>query len=394
MKPAPRNGSLSVCVEVGSPIHRAVFCVVGAIVCLRRARRPAYPFLLSWAGAMLLPSIVSGVAPTFGRSIGSTLPLAIVVATGIEATWTATVERWPRRRTLATAIAVGALAFSAGITARDYFTVWAQTPDLPRIFHQDMATVGHYIGALPADAVVYITPSQKYYATLLVAMQQPKQRGEPVEGRQHSRMQDFYGPAGLLPAGDPAHEMVVLILEGDETTGSMLEATFPEGWWDVQNATFAAYRVPPGPDRVRPAHVLEADFADRIRLIGFDIQPPELHPGDTLTVKLTWQALEPMDRRYTAFVHLLGSRNPALGSPLWAQDDHEPGQATYSTDRWFQDEVTVDTFHLWIPADAPPGEYTLSTGFYELQTMERLPRSDAPGDTATLTTVVLTEQAP
>ena len=101
-----------------------------------------------------------------------------------------------------------------------------------------------------------------------------------------------------------------------------------------------------------------------------------------------------MDRRYTAFVHLLGPLNPALGSPLWAQDDHEPGQATYSTDRWFPGEVIVDTFHLQIPADAPPGEYTLSTGFYDLETMARLPRSDATGDTVTMARIPLVEQSP
>jgi len=101
-----------------------------------------------------------------------------------------------------------------------------------------------------------------------------------------------------------------------------------------------------------------------------------------------------MDRRYTAFVHLLGPHNSTLDSPLWAQDDHEPGQTTYSTDRWFPGEVVIDTFHLHIPADALPGEYALSTGFYELETMDRLSRSDVAGDTATLITIRLLEQTP
>jgi hypothetical protein len=119
-----------------------------------------------------------------------------------------------------------------------------------------------------------------------------------------------------------------------------------------------------------------------------------VHPGDTLSVRLTWRALASMDRHYTAFVHLLGPENPALDSPLWAQDDHEPGHATYSTDRWFPGEVIIDTFDLHVPGDAPPGAYTLSTGFYDLETLERLPRSDVAGDTATMTTLTLVEQAP
>jgi len=104
-------------------------------------------------------------------------------------------------------------------------------------------------------------------------------------------------------------------------------------------------------------------------------------------MQLTWQALKLMDRRYTAFVHLLGPHNSTLDSPIWAQDDHEPGQATYSTDRWFPGEVVIDTFHLHIPTDTPPGEYTLSTGFYELETMERLPLVDLESDRLLLTQV-------
>jgi 4-amino-4-deoxy-L-arabinose transferase-like glycosyltransferase len=392
---------------------QAMFFVIGVIVCLRQARRLACPFLMLWAIAMHLPSVVSGIAPTFGRSIGGMLPVAIIVAIGMEATWATAVAQcpighWPRVRSWATLALAGTLVFSVGLTARDYFTAWARLPDLPRILHEEMATVGRYIGGLPDTAIVYITPTQKYYATLLVAMQCPERlncvklvdplaegaRPELAEGEKRDRPIDFYGPAGLMPAGDPGRETVYLVLGGDETTADLLEAAFPDGQWDIQNATFAAYRVPPGMDRVHPQNTVHADFAGLTRLIGFDLSSTNLHPGDTLSVRLTWQALDSIDRRYTAFVHLLGPPNPALGVPLWAQDDHEPGQATYGTDRWFPGEVIVDMFHLQIPADAPPGEYTLSTGFYDLETMARLPRSDATGDTATITEITLVEQAP
>jgi 4-amino-4-deoxy-L-arabinose transferase-like glycosyltransferase len=387
---------------------QTVFFVIGVIACLRQARQLKCPFLMLWAIAMHLPSVISGIAPTFGRSIGGMLPVAIIVAMGMEATWATAVARWPRVRSSAALALAGALMFSVGLTARDYFTVWARLPDLPRIFHEEMATVGRYIGGLPDTAVVYVTPSQKYYATLLVAMQrserlnelgavEPLAEGacpELAEGGKRDRPIDFYGPAGLLPAGEPGRETVYLILEGDETTADLLEAAFPDGQWDIQNATFAAYRVPPALDRARPQNTLHADFSDLTRLIGFDLSSTDVHPGDTLSVRVTWQALESMDQRYTAFVHLLGPLNPALGVPLWAQDDHEPGHATYSTDRWFPGEVIVDTFDLQIPADAPPGEYTLSTGFYDLETMARLPRSDTAGDTVTMARITLVERAP
>ena len=362
---------------------QVVFLVIGVTLCLWKVRRLAASFLLLWASLMHLPSVVSGVAPTFGRSIGGVLPLVIMVATGIEAAWSTVVARWPRCRALASLVVLGMLVFSVALTSRDYFLAWARLPDLPRIFGEEMAAVGRYIGGLPRETVVYISPTQKYFATLLLAM------GERDQPR------DFYGPAGLLPAGAPDRETVYLILQGDETTAGRLEVALPAGRWDVQSETFDAYHVPPAADRARPQHVIQADFAGLIRLIGFDLPSTDLQqPDDTLSVQLTWQALASTDQRYTAFVHLLGPHNPTLKSPLWAQDDHEPGHATYSTDRWFPGEIILDTFQLQIPADAPAGSYTLSTGFYSLDTMDRLPRSDTVGDAVTVTTLTLAEQLP
>jgi len=378
-------------------IVQAVFFIVGVIVCLRQ-KKPGFSekawFLLLWAAVMYIPSVVSGIAPTFGRSIGGMLPVVIIVAIGMEATWATVVAHWPRRRSLATLAILGALGFSVGLTARDYFTVWAHLPGLPQIFHEEMATVGRYIGGLPAETVVYMTPTQKYYATLLLAMQLHSSQGGPGRVGKRDRPHDFYGPAGLLPAGDPERDAVYLILEGDETSADVLEAVFPAGRWDTRNAVFAAYRVPPAAGRACPQYAIHADFAGLVRLVGFDLLSTDVHPGDVLSVRLTWQALELMNRRYTAFVHLLGPHNPALDSPLWAQDDHEPGHATYTTDRWFPGEIIMDTFYFQVPTDAPPGAYTLSTGFYDLETLKRLPRSDATSDTATMTTITLVEQAP
>ncbi len=370
-------------------IVQTAFFIVGVIICLRQAhRRPESPgaFLLFWAVAMQAPSIVAGVAPTFGRSIGGVLPVVIIVALGMEATWTLIVTRWPSYRLLAGLALSTVLAFSIGLTACDYYVAWADLPDLPHILHEDMAVVGRYIGQLPTDAVVYITPTQKYYATMLLAM--------GTETGERDWPHDFYGPSGLIPAGDPEREAVYLILEGDTTTAPLLEATFPTGYWDIRDAVFSAYRVPPAADRARPPHLINADFAGLIRLTGFDLPSSRARPGDTLTVQLTWQALESVGRRYTAFVHLLGPQNPATGSPLWAQDDHEPGHATYTTDRWFPGEIIMDAFSLQIPTDAPAGDYTLVTGFYEQGTLERLPRSDTTGDIATIATITLAEEAP
>jgi hypothetical protein len=76
---------------------------------------------------------------------------------------------------------------------------------------------------------------------------------------------------------------------------------------------------------------------------------------------------------YTVFTHLLGPYNPNTQGPLWSQDDSEPCRGGYATSLWVMDEIVADRFELPIPVDAPPGEYELTMGFYNLLTMERLP---------------------
>jgi len=316
------------------------------------------------------------------------LPLAILVALGIDVVWRALVTRRSERRLLnvsgsrgiALAIA-GGLSVSVALVWHDYFDVWGRLPHLPETFHEEMAKVGRYIGQLPQETVVYMTPTQKYYATILLAM------GE------RERPRDFYGPVGLLPAGDPSRGVAYVILEGDETTAKSLETIFPQGRWDVRHDVFCAYYLSPDAQRVQPAEMLPADFGV-LRLIGFEMLNQEAHPGGALSLRLFWQASGEIKHSYTAFVHLLGPPNAASGNALWAQDDHEPGLGTYTTERWFRGEIVMDVFHVQIPPDAPAGTYVLATGFYDLTSMRRLPRRDVSEDTAQLFTLVLGEQTP
>jgi hypothetical protein len=84
-----------------------------------------------------------------------------------------------------------------------------------------------------------------------------------------------------------------------------------------------------------------------------------------------------MERRYTVFLHLLGSEHPDTGAPLWVQDDSEPCRGFYPTTSWHEGEILVDRLELVIPPDAPPGQYDLAMGFYYVWTGERLPITDS-----------------
>jgi hypothetical protein len=129
-------------------------------------------------------------------------------------------------------------------------------------------------------------------------------------------------------------------------------------------------QVTPTEPGVEPSHPLEANLADRIKLLGYDLSPPVGRPGDSLEIALYWQALAPMDRNYTVFVHLVGP-----GGQLVAQSDREPqwGQIPLPTSTWQPGEELRDQHLLELPPDLPPGNYQLNAGVYYWETLERLP---------------------
>ena len=114
---------------------------------------------------------------------------------------------------------------------------------------------------------------------------------------------------------------------------------------------------------VRPVmeHALQELFGDEIELAGYDLRLA----GRQLSITLHWQALRQLEHSYKYFVHLL--RNGELA----AQWDAIPHAAVYPTLWWAQDEFISQAVQLDLAALAG-GEYTVSTGFYDVSTGQRL----------------------
>jgi hypothetical protein len=129
---------------------------------------------------------------------------------------------------------------------------------------------------------------------------------------------------------------------------------------------------------------LDADLGGQVTLLGANLEPVTassgtLEPGSTLTVTLVWQGQAEMDTSYRVFLHLLGPDGSLL-----VQSDGEPADWTRPTTGWAPGEVVLDQRVLTVPDDAPPGQYTLTTGLYQASTGDRLTLSD--GSTAVLVT--------
>jgi hypothetical protein len=119
-------------------------------------------------------------------------------------------------------------------------------------------------------------------------------------------------------------------------------------------------KVPLPPVTAKPRQAVNAQLEEKIALLGYDTA----QSGKEFAVTLYWQALQTLNKDYTAFVHVL---SPADGR-LVDQRDRQPLDGQYPTGIWSPGEVVADTYTLPLP----PGEYRLAVGMYDLATMTRL----------------------
>lgn len=381
----------------GRPMFDAAqfaFFLIGAFVCAQRTKASPYWFLLGWSALGLLPTILTEYAPHFGRALGATPPLALIIGLGM---WTFTrqiVHARPTRGFTVTSMVAAAglglaLAYSGGRALNDYFNRWARSPGLYIAFDVGLRAIGEYAVRLPPEEPLYFSPVPNDWYTLAYTMND--------EGK---RLRSFNGRECLVfpPRAEQRTHAIIIVQRGEDARSlARLQNLFPDGGiiWQTYNREFpyaVDYAIPSGESaRFQPQFPRRADFNGEAELIGYDLSTSTLRPGKTLTVSAWWQALGPLPVDYTVFVHLLGAPRPDTGSPIWAQHDAQPCLRSYATTRWAANEIIWDDYRLNLPPDLPPGTYTLTIGMYDLATGERLPIRSADanfsGDSLTLKTI-------
>ncbi|MBN1937076.1 MAG: hypothetical protein JW934_20625, partial [Anaerolineae bacterium] len=344
---------------------------IGLGICLWRARRPEYALLPAWLGVMLLPTVLTEFAPHFGRALGVTPAVAVLV--GLSAT-----EAWPAirragrkeqvvlRRIVSIGLAIG-LALSGIDHLNTYFVRWSSQPVLAQAYDTGLLETARAVRERVGQADVYLSPIQMGHPIVrLITWDRPGAKS--YDGRY----------ALVLPAASerPVDFVVIPYLDGRSL--ERLARFYPAGQIvDAGDALFyQVFRAPAGSmPQIAPQYPVDVTWADGLRLIGHDQDKSGYKPGEAIVLTLYWQSVAPTEVAYTAFVHLLGVVNPQTGSPVWAGTDHEPGLASYSTSAWTTGEIILDEFVLYLPADLPAGDYQLEVGFYQLATMQRLPIS-------------------
>lgn len=133
-----------------------------------------------------------------------------------------------------------------------------------------------------------------------------------------------------------------------------------------------------------PRNVVEARVGDVGELLGYDLDPTLVTPGETLKLTLFWQSLGPTEASYKVFTHLLNREGDIV-----AQHDAEPCSWSCPTTGWLSEGIIFDEHPLAIGSNVQPSEYTLVIGMYDEATGERMPVYNDRGDLLPKRTIVL-----
>jgi hypothetical protein len=129
-------------------------------------------------------------------------------------------------------------------------------------------------------------------------------------------------------------------------------------------------KIPLPPPATAPSDRGLAQFGPAIELESATLSAPTAS-GQATRVALIWRATAQPDRDLTVFVHAVDATGKVV-----AQDDRQPVDRTYPTSIWDAGERVLDRHEIALPA----GRYRLRAGLYDATSLQRVARTDAPGD--------------
>lgn len=118
-------------------------------------------------------------------------------------------------------------------------------------------------------------------------------------------------------------------------------------------------------------------FSSHVQLLGYNLSPAQVKPGEDITLDLFWTANGFVDKSYTVFVHVVSSDGQTV-----AQSDSIPLNGSYPTNRWPIGETMWDTHHLQLSHDVEAGRYEIRAGLYYWEDGKRLEIVEGDGDRA------------
>lgn len=373
---------------VFEPVSGALF-YLGLALALLRWRDPRYAFLVLWLPIALVPSMITDSAPSFLRASGA-MPVAYVFpALAIEAAWRWLEGRFGQRARYGLAVALLLLlAGNAWWTYHDYFTVWAQQPEVRFVYQTDLTEAARYLDESDITDTVCISSSSPHdLDPFIFDFTLKKQR----------KIKWYDGPYGLVfpgggeralyifPASTPLHpglqekffQAAHLAEERRFPDGTLAFSAYELEAREVLQARIKALQdsssavwspevqfLPGDPQGLRHPVAFPVDFNHQLEFLGYELADDTLAPGEWVHLTTYWRVLQDVASPLplAIFVHLLDSQ-----STVWGGKD----TLSVATAGWEAGDIFAQVHHFPLPSDIPAGQYQVEIGVYSRMDMQR-----------------------
>jgi hypothetical protein len=342
-----------------------------------------------WLPLALVPSMITDCAPSFLRAGGALPVIYIFPALAVEAAWRWLVGRFGQRARYGLAVALLLLlAGNTWWTYHDYFTVWAQHPEVRFVYQTDLAEAARYLDESDITETVCISSSSPHDLDPFIFDFTLKKK---------AKVKWYDGPYGLVfpgggqralyifPASTPLH--AGLKEEFFQDAHLVEERCFPDGelaFWAyelearevlqgkieaLQSSSLALWSpevqfLPGDPQGLRHPIAFPVDFNRRLEFLGYELASDTLAPREWAHLTTYWRVVRDVASPLplAIFVHLLDSQ-----STVWGGRDI----LSVATAGWEAGDIFAQVHHFPLPSDVPAGQYQVEMGIYSRTDMQR-----------------------
>ncbi len=385
---------------VFEPISGALF-YLGLALALLRWRQPRYAFLLLWLPLALAPSMITDSAPSFLRASGALPVVYIFPALAVEAIFphpnppptlregARLTRRFGQRAIYGlTAALLLLLVGNAWWTFRDYFTVWAQQPEVRFVYQTDLTEAARYLDQSDVADPVCISSSSPHDLDPFIFDFTLKNK---------RKIKWYDGPYGLVfpgggekalyifPASTPLHpglkeeffQDAHLVEEKRFADGELAFSAYELEAREVLQAKIEALQssssavwspevqfVPGDPQGLRHPIAFPVDFNHQVEFLGYELADDTLSPGEWVHLTTYWRVVQDVAAPLplAIFVHLLDSQ-----STVWGGKDI----LSVATAGWEAGDIFAQVHRFPLPSDVPAGQYQVEIGVYSRTDMQR-----------------------
>jgi hypothetical protein len=182
------------------------------------------------------------------------------------------------------------------------------------------------------------------------------------EAEVHPALAHLWDPAEVQRSLTGDGRPLFLIRGGDRRSLEAATLALASGAqvWHLPAAQFA----PDDPAAHGERLSYPVQFGDPLELVAYEVEGDVLLPGETLTVVTYWRVRGPAAGMLKLFVHLLDEKSGYVSG----QD-----RLDVWYDNWLSGDRFVQVQEVTLPEDIAAGEYQIEIGWYDPDTMQRLP---------------------